>query len=477
MCEDAVAIILAIVVHKTRMRQDFDAIIIGAGQAGPSLAGRLTQAGWTVAFVERKLFGGTCVNVGCTPTKAMVASAHAAHMARRGDDFGVVRHEPVSVDMKKVLARKDAIVMKSRTGVESLLRGMERCTVLTGTARFESSTEIRVGEKVLHAKNIFLNVGARPAVPNIPGVSDVPFMTSTTILDLDELPRHLIVVGGSYVGLEFAQMYRRFGAEVTVMERKSRLIPNEDEDISSGVQEVLQSEGIQFRLDANCIRLENNGKEVAVGLDCLEGHPKVIGSRILLAVGRQPNTDDLGLPAAGVQTDERGYITVDDQLRTSVSGIWALGDCNGRGAFTHTSYNDFEIVADNLLENDSRRVSDRIPVSALYIDPPLAQVGLTEKQVRESGRPALIGTRPMTKVGRAVEKGESQGFMKVLVDAETKKILGASILGTGGDEAVHCILSTMYAGAPYTTLSHAVNIHPTISELIPTMLQSMTPLR
>ena len=477
MCEDAVAIILAIVVHKTRMRQDFDAIIIGAGQAGPSLAGRLTQAGWTVAFVERKLFGGTCVNVGCTPTKAMVASAHAAHMARRGGDFGVVRHEPVSVDMKKVLARKDAIVMKSRTGVESLLRGMERCTVLTGTARFESSTEIRVGEKVLHAKNIFLNVGARPAVPNIPGVSDVPFMTSTTILDLDELPRHLIVVGGSYVGLEFAQMYRRFGAEVTVMERKSRLIPNEDEDISSGVQEVLQSEGIQFRLDANCIRLENNGKEVAVGLDCLEGHPKVIGSRILLAVGRQPNTDDLGLPAAGVQTDERGYITVDDQLRTSVSGIWALGDCNGRGAFTHTSYNDFEIVADNLLENDSRRVSDRIPVSALYIDPPLAQVGLTEKQVRESGRPALIGTRPMTKVGRAVEKGESQGFMKVLVDAETKKILGASILGTGGDEAVHCILSTMYAGAPYTTLSHAVNIHPTISELIPTMLQSMTPLR
>ncbi|MBB5342731.1 FAD-containing oxidoreductase [Tunturibacter empetritectus] len=459
------------------MRQDFDAIIIGAGQAGPSLAGQLTQAGWKVAFVERKLFGGTCVNVGCTPTKAMVASAHAAHIARRGDDFGVVRHEPVSVDMKKVLARKDAIVMKSRTGVESWLRGMERCTVFTGTARFESPNEIRVGEEVLHAKNIFLNVGARPAVPNMPGVGDVPFLTSTTILDLDELPQHLIVVGGSYVGLEFAQMYRRFGAEVTVVERKSRLVPNEDDDISSGVREILQSEGIQLRLDANCIQLENNGGEVAVGLDCLEGHPKVVGSRILLAVGRQPNTDDLGLSAAGVQTDERGYITVDDQLRTSVSGIWALGDCNGRGAFTHTSYNDFEIVADNLLKNGSRRVSDRIPVSALYIDPPMAQVGLTEKQVRESGRPALIGTRPMTKVGRAVEKGESQGFMKVLVDAESKKILGASILGTGGDEAIHCILSMMYAGAPYTTLSRAVHIHPTVSELIPTMLQSMTPLR
>ena len=458
------------------MRQDFDAIIIGAGQAGPSLAGRLTQAGWTVAIVERKLFGGTCVNVGCTPTKAMVASAHAAHIARRGSDFGVVRKEPVVVDMKQVLARKNAIVMKSRTGVENWLRGMERCTVFTGAARFESPNEIRVGDQVLYAKNIFLNVGARPAVPDMPGVPEVPFLTSTTILDLDELPRHLIVVGGSYVGLEFAQMYRRFGAEVTVVERKSRLVPNEDEDISVGVQDILQSEGIQLRLDANCIRLENEGGEVAVGLDCLDGHPRVVGSRILLAVGRSPNTDDLGLTAAGIESDKHGFVTVDDQLQTSVPGIWALGDCNGRGAFTHTSYNDFEIVADNLLDKASRRVSDRIPVSALYIDPPLARVGLTETQVRQSGRAALIGTRPMTKVGRAVEKGETQGFMKVLVDAESKKILGAAILGTGGDEAIHCILSTMYAGAPYTTLSHAVHIHPTLSELIPTMLQSMTPL-
>lgn len=458
------------------MRQDFDAIVIGAGQAGPSLAGRLTQAGWTVAMVERKLFGGTCVNVGCTPTKAMVASAHAAHIARRGSDFGVVRKEPVVVDMKQVLARKNAIVMKSRTGVENWLRGMERCTVFTGAAHFESPNEIRVGDQVLYAKNIFLNVGARPAVPDMPGVREVPFLTSTTILDLDELPKHLIVVGGSYVGLEFAQMYRRFGSEVTVVERKSRLVPNEDEDLSLGIQEILQSEGIQLRLDANCIRLENEGGEVAVGLDCLDGHPRVVGSRILLAVGRSPNTDDLGLTAAGVKTDMHGFVTVDDQLQTSVPGIWALGDCNGRGAFTHTSYNDFEIVADNLLDKASRRVSDRIPVSALYIDPPLAQVGLTETQVRQSGRAALIGTRPMTKIGRAVEKGETQGFMKVLVDAESKKILGAAILGTGGDEAIHCILSTMYAGAPYTTLSHAVHIHPTVSELIPTMLQSIKPL-
>ncbi len=458
------------------MRQDFDAIIIGAGQAGPSLAGRLTQAGWTVAIVERKLFGGTCVNVGCTPTKAMVASAHAAHIARRGSDFGVVRKEPVVVDMKQVLARKNAIVMKSRTGVENWLRGMERCKVFTGAARFESPNEIRVGDQILFAKNIFLNVGARPSVPDMPGVQEVPFLTSTTILDLDELPKHLIVVGGSYVGLEFAQMYRRFGAEVTVVERKSRLVPSEDEDISLCVQEILQSEGIQLRLDANCIRLENEGGEVAVGLDCLDGHPRVVGSRILLAVGRSPNTDDLGLTAAGIESDKYGFVTVDDQLQTSVPGIWALGDCNGRGAFTHTAYNDFEIAADNLLDKASRRVSDRIPVSALYIDPPLARVGLTETQVRQSGHAALIGTRPMTKVGRAVEKGETQGFMKVLVDAESKNILGAAVLGTGGDEAIHCILSTMYAGAPYTTLSHAVHIHPTLSELIPTMLQSMTPL-
>jgi pyruvate/2-oxoglutarate dehydrogenase complex dihydrolipoamide dehydrogenase (E3) component len=458
------------------MKRDFDAIVVGTGQAGPALAGRLAQAGWTVAVVERKLFGGTCVNNGCTPTKAMVASAHAAQLARRGGDFGVIRREPVTVDMRRILARKDEIVMKSRTGIESWLRTMERCTVFQGTGRFESPNEIRVNDDVLYAKNIFLNVGARPTVPDMSGVKDVRFLTSTTILDLEELPQHLIVVGGSYVGLEFAQMYRRFGSEVTVVERKSRLVPHEDEDISSGVRDILESEGIQFRLDANCIRLENRGDDIAVGVDCIEGHPEVVGSHVLLAVGRQPNTDDLGLKAAGIQADERGYITVNDELLTSAAGVWALGDCNGRGAFTHTSYNDFEIVADNLLDKASRRVTDRIPVSALYIDPPLAQIGLTETQVLQSGRPALIGTRPMTKIGRAVEKGETQGFMKVLVDAENKKILGAAILGTGGDEAIHCILSTMYAGAPYTTLSHAVHIHPTVSELIPTMLQSMTPL-
>jgi pyruvate/2-oxoglutarate dehydrogenase complex dihydrolipoamide dehydrogenase (E3) component len=458
------------------MNRSFDAIIIGAGQAGPSLAGRLTQAGWNVAVIERNLFGGTCVNVGCTPTKALVATAHAAHLARRGGDFGVVPNGAVTIDMAKAKARKDAIVFKSRSGVEGWLRNMERCTVFNGAASFVSQNEVRVGDDVLQAKHIFLNVGARPTVPDLPGVHEVPYLDSTAILELDELPKHLVVVGGSYVGLEFAQMYRRFGAEVTVVERGSRLVSHEDEDVSASVREVLEAEGIQMRLNATCIRLDKHGEEVGVGLDCEVGRPEVVGSHILLAMGRRPNTDDLGVEAAGLKVDGHGFIVVDDQLRTNVPGIWAMGDCNGKGAFTHTSYNDFEIVAANLLDGGSRRVSDRIPVHALYIDPPLAQVGMTETQVRKSGRAALIGTRPMTMVGRAVEKGETLGFMKVLVDAESKLILGASILGTGGDEAIHCILTAMYAKQPASLLTNSVHIHPTVAELIPTVFGTLKPL-
>ncbi|RXH56315.1 FAD-containing oxidoreductase [Granulicella sibirica] len=461
------------------MKQRFDAIILGAGQAGPPLAGRLTQAGWKVALVERKLFGGTCVNVGCTPTKALVASAHAAHLARRGGDFGVVSSGPVRMDMAAVKARKDKIVAKSRNGVEGWLRKMEGCTVFTGTASFTAANEVRVGEEFLEADHIFVNVGARPFVPpakEMPGTDSVPFLTSSTILELDELPKHLVVVGGSYIGLEFAQMYRRFGAEVTVVERKDRLVPHEDEDVSAAVLDVLEAEGIQVRLDACCIALSKRGDEVVVGVECVAGHPEVVGSHVLLGIGRVPNTDDLGLAHAGVTTDEHGFIVVDDQLRTNVPGIWAMGDCNGRGAFTHTSYNDFEIVAANLLDADPRRVSDRIQVHALYIDPPLAQIGMTEAEVRASGKPALMGTRPMTKVGRAVEKGETKGFMKVLVDAETKMILGASILGTGGDEAIHCILTAMYARQPASLIQRSVHIHPTVAELIPTVFGDLKPM-
>lgn len=458
------------------MKQDFDAIIVGAGQAGPPLAAKLTAAGWRIAFVERKLFGGTCVNAGCTPTKTLIASAHAAHIARRAHDFGVNLSGEIRVDLRAAKARKDAIVAESRDGVEKSLRTMDGCTVFTGTASFEGPGVLRVGSDLLHAKKIFLNVGARPSVPASLGADKVRHLTSTTILDLEVLPEHLIVVGGSYIGLEFAQMYRRFGAQVTIVERGPRLIAHEDEDFSAQVKEILEAEGIRVRLDANCIHLHEDGVRVRVDVDCASDEPSTTGSHVLLAIGREPNTNDLGLDKAGIAIDDHGYITVDDELRTSVDGIWALGDCNGRGAFTHTSYNDFEIVAANLLTAERRKVSDRYPVHALFIDPPLAHVGMTETEVRKSGRAALIGTRPMTRVNRAREKGETFGSMKVLVDAESRKILGATILGVGGDEAIHSILAAMYARQTADLLTHAMFIHPTVAELIPTVFGDLKPL-
>lgn len=456
------------------MTRHFDAIVVGAGQAGPPLAGRLTAAGHTVAVVERKLIGGTCVNTGCIPTKTLVASAHAAHLARRGADYGVGTGS-VSVDMAKVKARKDDIMLSDRRGVEDWLYGMDGCTVVRGHARFTEPHTLRVGDDVLRAERIFLNVGGRAVVPEIPGLPEVDYLTNVSILELDTLPEHLVIIGGSYIALEFAQMYRRFGARVTIVERGSRLASREDEDVSDAVKSILQDEGIEVVLDADDIRIAKQGSGFQV--TPRRGAHAISGSHLLMAVGRRPNTDDLGLEQAGVATDARGYITVDDQLKTSVDHIWAMGDCNGRGAFTHTSYNDFEIVAANLLDGDPRRVSDRVTTYALYIDPPLGRAGMTVEQVRASGRRALIGQRPMTRVGRAVEKGETQGFMKVVVDADTKEILGAAILGVGGDEAIHELLDMMSAKAPYTTLSRTMHIHPTVSELIPTMLQEMSPLQ
>ncbi|MGV0853520.1 FAD-containing oxidoreductase [Mycolicibacterium phlei] len=460
------------------MAEHFDAVIVGAGQAGPPLAGRLTQAGQTVAVIERKLVGGTCVNYGCIPTKTLVASAYAAHLARRGAEYGVGTGE-VSVDMAKVKARKDKIMLDDRHGVESWLAGMDGCTLIRGHARFEDPHTIRVGDRVLTADRIFLNVGGRAVVPDLPGLSDVEYMTNVDILELDTVPEHLVIVGGSYIALEFAQMYRRFGARVTVIERGSRLTSREDEDVSAAIEEILEAEGIEIVLNATGIRFTKRDNGFGRGFEVVprDGADPIAGSHLLIAVGRVPNTDDLGLDAAGVQTDERGYIVVDDQLRTTAEHIWAMGDCNGKGAFTHTSYNDFEIVAANLLDGDPRRVSDRITTYALYIDPPLGRAGMTVDQVRASGRKALVGKRPMTRVGRAVEKGESQGFMKVVVDAETEEILGAAILGVGGDEVVHAILDIMTAGKPYTAISRTMHIHPTVSELVPTMLQELTPLR
>ncbi len=430
----------------------------------------------SVAIIERKLFGGTCVNTGCMPTKTLVASAYAAHIARRGAEYGFAFDGPLRIDMARVQARAAAISAQSRGSVEAWLRGMEHCTVFTGHARFVGPDAVSVGDVTLTAPRIFINVGGRAAVPHMPGIADVPFLTNSMLLERKQVPKHLVVVGGSYVGLEFAQCFRRFGADVTVVEMGPRLIGREDEDVSAAVQEIIEAEGIAVRTGAECISLAPHTEGVAVSVNCAEGDPEVIGSDVLLAIGRRPNTDDLGLEKAGVAVDARGYITVDDFLATNVPGVWALGDCNGRGAFTHTAYNDFEIVAANLLDGEQRRVSDRVLGYALYIDPPLGRVGMTEAQARATGRKLLGAKRPMTRVGRAIEKGETQGFMKVTVDAETDKILGAAILGTSGDEAIHGILDIAAAGEPYTTLQRTMPIHPTVSELIPTLLGNLKPL-
>ncbi|WP_298692156.1 FAD-containing oxidoreductase [uncultured Sphingomonas sp.] len=456
------------------MSRAFDAIIVGAGQAGPPLAGRLTAAGMKVALIERKLVGGTCVNTGCMPTKTLVASAYAAHLARRAAEFGVSTGA-VGIDMPAVAARAEKVVTKARTSNEQWLESMEGLTFLRGHARFTAPGVIEVDGEALTAPRIFLNVGGRATVPDMPGVGDVPHLDNTDMVVLDRVPDHLVVVGGSYVGLEFAQMYRRFGAAVTVVERGERLIAHEDADASDAVRDILQDEGIVVRTGADCIGFEAHPRGVSVSVDCASGEPAVIGSHVLLAVGRRPNTDDLGLEVAGVATDSRGYIEVDDRLQTNVAGIWALGDCNGRGAFTHTAYNDFEIVAANLLDGEDRKVSQRLLGYALYTDPPLGRVGLSEAEARRSGRPLLVSKRPMTRVGRAVEKGETKGFIKIVADAETQRILGAAILGTGGDEAIHGILDMMNADQPIAALRWAVPIHPTVSELIPTVLLGLAP--
>jgi len=453
----------------------FDAIIIGTGQAGPPLAARFSAAGKTVAIIERQKFGGTCVNTGCIPTKTMVASAYAAHVARRGAEYGFSVNGDVRVNMKRVKARKDAVSGRSNKGIEEWLRGLKNCTVIQGHARFQSSNTVVVNEEVLQADKIYINVGGRAVVPEMPGIHDVPFLTNSSIMDIDFLPEHLVVVGGSYVGLEFAQMYRRFGSEVTVVEMGPFLIGREDQDCSEAVREILEAEAIHIRLNAKCISLAKHERGVAVHVDCQDGAPEVFGTHVLLAVGRIPNTSDLGLDKAGVATDQRGYITVDDELRTNVPGIWALGDCNGRGAFTHTSFNDGEIVADNLFNQDHRRVSDRIQAYALYIDPPLGRCGMTDAEIRKSGQRALIAKYPMIRVSRAYEKSETQGFIKICVDAETKQILGAAILGTGGDEVIHVLLDVMYAKAPYTVIQRAMHIHPTVAEYLPTVLGKLEP--
>jgi pyruvate/2-oxoglutarate dehydrogenase complex dihydrolipoamide dehydrogenase (E3) component len=454
------------------MTESFDAILVGAGQAAPSLARRLAASGMKIAFVERSRFGGTCVNTGCIPTKTWIASARAAHVAQTASALGVDiagpgRSASVQIDMRRVKARKDDIVHESSSGVEKSLRTLEGCTVFLGTAQFEGPHTLRVGDARLEAPRIFLNVGGRASIPNIAGLQTVPYLTNSSILDLDVLPEHLVILGGSYVALEFAQMFRRFGSAVTVLQRGPRLVTREDEDIAQAVTAILEGEGIAVRTNVDVREVRREDDRIIAG--------DVAGSHLLVAVGRIPNTGDLALDRAGITPTKEGYIPVDEHL-VAAPGIWALGDCNGRGGFTHTSYNDYEIVAANLLDAEDRKVTDRIPAYNLYIDPPLGRIGMTEEEVRRSGRPALKGVRPMSRVGRAVEKGETQGFMKALVDSETGLIVGAALLGIECDEAIHCLLDVMYARKPYTLVTHAVHIHPTVSELIPTLLEDLQPL-
>ncbi|HUC50338.1 MAG TPA: FAD-containing oxidoreductase [Xanthobacteraceae bacterium] len=456
---------------------NYDAIIIGAGQSGPALARRLVAAGRTVAVIERKQFGGTCVNTGCTPTKTLAASAYVAHVARRAGDYGVRIEGAVDVDMKAVKARKDAVVAVYRNGVERSLKTLQGCTVYEGHGRFVAEKKVAVNASELAADQIFINVGARAAIPPIPGLDQVPYLTNSSMMDIDFLPSHLIILGGSYIGLEFAQTYRRFGSEVTVIEYGPRLISREDHDVSQAVAGFLTEEGIDLRLDSKTVGVEKQGSSIAAKIESRGRISQVVGTHILVATGRRPNTDDLGLDKAGIAADARGYIQVDEQLRTNISGVWAMGDCNGRGAFTHTSWNDFEIVAANLLDNDQRRVSDRITAYALYTDPPLGRAGMTEAEVRKSGKPALISTMAMTDVMRAHERAETKGFMKILVDRDSKQILGAAFLGLEGDEVIHCVLDMMYARAPYTVIQRAMHIHPTVSEFIPTMMDKLAPLQ
>ena len=455
--------------------EKFDAIVIGTGQSGPSLAAKMAGNGWKTAIIEKEKFGGTCVNTGCTPTKTMVASARAAHIARNAARYGVQVQGEVKVDMKKVLARKDEIVNASTTGVENWLKSTENLTVIEGKATFLNNHQIAVENRVLEAGKIFINVGGRPRIPA--GYEQINCMTNQEILQLDKVPDHLLVVGGSYIGLEFGQMFNRFGSKVTIVERADRLVSREDPEVSKEIEKFLEAEGIHLRLQATCLDGIPHGKdEILINVDCEKGDRQVVGSHLLLAVGRIPNTDDLGLSHTDIAVDKRGFIEVNEALETSVEGIYAIGDCNGKGAFTHTSYNDYEIVASQLFDQKKRTIKDRILCYGLYTDPALARIGMSETEVKASGRNALVGTRPMSRIARAKEKGETYGFMKIFVDEETEEILGATILGIEADEIIHSLLDIMYAKASYRVISEAVHIHPTVSELIPTTLQSLEPL-
>ena len=459
---------------KNEHMKTFDAIIIGSGQAGTPLVFKLAAQGQKVAFIEKEHFGGTCLNVGCTPTKAYVASARRMWDAQHGEALGIEIPEGAKADLQKIKARKDGLIKKSVDGIAQGVEKNENITYFKGEARFEGKKIVEVNDERLTADEIYINVGGRPYVPE--GYEDIPYLTNQSILELEELPEHLLIVGGSYIGLEFGQMFSRFGSKVTIIERGSSIIGREDEEASSTIQEFMEADGVDFRLEANCISAKKNQDgSISAQIDCSkEGAIEIQGSHLLLAVGRRPNTDGLQLEKTGVETNDKGFILVDDDLETNIKGIFALGDCNGKGAFTHTAYNDYEIIADNKFEGKDRKVSDRILTYGLFVDPPMGRVGITQKEAEKKGLEVLIGHRPFSRISRAKEKGETHGYMSVVVDAKTKKILGATVLGVGGDEIISGLINIMYADVSYEVIRDSVQPHPTVSELIPTMLESLT---
>jgi pyruvate/2-oxoglutarate dehydrogenase complex dihydrolipoamide dehydrogenase (E3) component len=458
--------------------EKWDALVVGAGQAGPALAVRLAQAGYKTALVERARLGGTCVNTGCTPTKTLIASARVAAVARRAEEFGVDVGGPVSVDFTRVRARMQAVVEHSSRGLESWLKQTPGLDIVMGHARFCGANTIVVDGRTLTAPMIFLNVGCRPAVPDWAQNSSVDYLTSESLLALEQLPQHLAIIGAGAIGLEFAQIFRRLGSTVTVFDRGDRLLPREDEEAAAIVHAALADEGVQFELGASCFGLEHGDVASPVVITYLRGklRQRLTATHVLIATGREPNTDDLGLDRAGLARDVRGFVEVDGQLRTTAPGVWALGDMNGRGAFTHTAWNDYEIVAANVLDREERSVDARVVRYALDVDPPLARVGCSEQQARERGGPVLVGLMPMKNVGRARERSETRGFMKVLVDADSMRLIGATFVCIDADEIIHSLIATMAAGIDVHTIARSVPIHPTISELIPTMLQRLQPL-
>lgn len=448
----------------------FDAIIIGTGQAGPSLAVSLAKDGLKTAIIEKGHLGGTCVNTGCTPTKAYVASARRAFIAGNSQDMGITVEGSVKVDLKIIKERKDKLINDSRSGLEKMFSKHDNLSLIRGKAAFINNNTIEVDGEQYSAEKIYINVGGRPRVPK--GFEKANYLTNRSILELEEIPEHLVIVGGGYAGLEFGQMFSRFGSKVTLLERGEQLLDREDDDIARAIEEILRGSKIEILLNSNCISASQEPGGIEVKYDCEEGMKTLTASHLLLAAGRVPNTDDLGVENTDLDLDDRGFIEVNDELQTSVPHIWALGDCNGHGAFTHTAYNDFQIVYSHIFEKRKRYLSDRFTCYAAFIDPPVARVGMNAKEIKKQGIKAKVAERPLSKIARAKEMGETTGKLKIFIEADTNKILGATFLGTGADEYIHTIIDQMYAGATYEVIRDAVHIHPTISELIPTMLEN-----